>query len=130
MNSRPRSSGRGWYHARWIAINIALIGFLAWLYLHFLIPRYIDQPENRLSDGRRETPLEEVLPATGDTGASLHLSEARSRLRRDRQRTPRAAYANPETVAEMGGTCMGGRVFRSKVTKGVTVIMEVVGVRC
>jgi hypothetical protein len=130
VNSRPRSAGRGWYHARWIAVNAALIAFLAWLYLHFLIPRYIDQPENRSSESRWETPLEAPLPATTATRARLHHNQQRSRPGRMQQRTPRAAYANPETVAEMGGTCIGGRVFRSKVTKGVTVIKEVVGVRC
>jgi hypothetical protein len=134
---------RHWYHARWIAINVAVIAASAWVYAYVLIPRFITReltvqaadlvrsdydgsaPKSAPADGRVTTLLPQTSPAAPSN---------RTRLQRDRPRQPREeprpAYANPSTVSELGGVCVAGRVFRSKVTNGVTEITEVADIRC
>ena len=125
------------YHARWIAINLVLIGASAWLYVNVLIPRFITKELSTQAaelvhadyDGSApdvaNRPSARVASATADRHAPLprrstHKSPA----------NPRSAYADAATLEEMGAQCVDRRVFRKTVTNGVTEIAEVIGVRC
>lgn len=116
------------YHARWIAINLALIAATACVYRYYLIPRFI------LHKG--ET-AQSVLPSGGVDAGALSVrtqsdAVAPTRPDQERRRAPPALAARssgptqPELyrltprAAELGYRCIGGIAYRVQVVAGVT----------
>jgi hypothetical protein len=129
---------RRWDHARWIAINLVLIGVSAWLYVHVLIPRFITkEPASQAAafvHAAQENSAPSATPAARPeyvrVGATpRHLPDHR-RPRPEPRSTPKPVYATPAIIKELGARCVGGRVFRTTVTNGVTAIDEVAGLHC
>lgn len=119
---------RRWYHARWIALNVALIALLAWLYLNFLIPRYIDQPENQYSAGRVAPSTEPNDTAAFITAVTANLDQERHRLRRKPMLTPAQqseADAFQRAMREGRGSCINGVPFQRVDRAGVTHIEQI-----
>lgn len=117
---RKAPSTLGWYHVRWIAINIALIAVTAWLYIHFLIPRILGNPSGgqqnvavaAASIDRETTPVE-PRPMTADSV---------QRLRREPERADPAtmeALKNATGALKAGrARCVGGHLMTDKIVRG------------
>lgn len=117
---RKAPASRGWYHAKWIAINIALIAALAYLYVYQLVPRitgtyYQPSAGNGSPDPVAEQETTSVIPRSTDLNSV-------QRLRRE---------PPPEIVAAVTANairCIDGRAFI--VHKGAPAHIEQTNARC
>jgi hypothetical protein len=115
MARRPTQrapSTLGWYHVRWIAINIALIAVTAWLYIHFLIPRILGNPNG----GQQDVAVVDVKPSSGTTATPTTdlAAESVRRLRREPQLTAVEADSMRRAGTAMASgefRCIGGKSF-------------------
>ena len=129
---------RRWYHARWIAINLVLVGASAWLCVHVLILRFITKELTSQAAVLVHADFEGSAPSAGPVAPLEHVPAGAKpreepdhrRSRRELHGRPNPAHADSVTIKELGAQCVGGRVFRKTVTNGVTEIDEVTGLRC
>lgn len=119
------------YHARWIMINLVLIGAGAWLLVNVLIPRFITKELTTQAAALVHADYEGSAPDTRPASLRTPVASmpSSSSVRRA-SRAPRSAYADAAMLEELGAQCVDKRVFRKTVTKGVTEITEVIGLRC
>lgn len=129
---------RGWYHARWIVINLVLIAASAWLYVHVLIPRFITKELTSQAAVLVHADYEGSAPSARSAAHSIQAKVSTNhrsapdhrRTRRESQSTPKPDYADSATIKQLGAQCVAGRVFRKTVANGVTEITEVADLRC
>lgn len=134
------------HHAKWIAINLALIAITGWLYANVLIPRFIvgytnatrvgpdqwiaDRTEQPSADGGT-TASSSVTPQTAATTARVptrHPSQERPRQRREPRRA--TEYVDAESLRIIDAECIAGTVVRRKVVNGVQEIANIPGMTC
>ena len=135
---------RRWCHARWIALNVALIASTAWLFSAVLIPRFIvgetaatrvapdtwvaDTPQQLSAGGRDADSANHGSPAESLSQPRVDLSQQRDRLRREPMITPAqqsAVDAFNRAMREGRGSCIDSRAFERIERNGVTHIQEI-----
>lgn len=124
---------RHWHHAKWIAINVALIAFTGWLYAAFLIPRFIvgDTAATRVAPNTWIADRPGQSPA-GDTKDRVNPDRGENHRRRipsERQPTTADERAILERVhtAKANGRlrCIGGTPFEIIERNGVTHVEQI-----
>lgn len=145
------------HHAKWIAINLALIAFTGWLYAAFLIPRFIvgdtsatrvapdswiaDRPsqspaddlQERSTSGRVDVPVDRTSTAAFVDRGSTTVEQERRRLRREQKPLSQAELAEFDSLGRAikrgDARCIGGRGYRYERSGDATTIVDT-GMTC
>lgn len=145
---------RRWHHAKWIAINVALIAVTGWIYAEYLIPRFIvgDTAATRVapdvwiadrSNGEPKAPpganrRESTSPVAASSRGDLDSSPGRHHPRRD-QKPSQSAFARTDLPEPGPGPranaidaamkrgdfrCIGGRGYIIERTSAGTTVKD------
>lgn len=137
---------RHWHHAKWIAINVALIAFTGWLYAEYLIPRFIvgetsatrvgtdtwigDGGQERSAGGRSDTAASRDRQQQ-PVAASAPMPKPDQERRRPRREPQREReYFDAESLRQIEAECIAGTVVRRKIVNGVQEITNIPGAYC
>lgn len=120
-----------WHHAKWIAINVALIAATAYVYRYHLIPTFItpgmdQKPVWREGVGVEAARTNAANPMTAHPDNPPRLRRERSRLPPFQQpaghqpATPALNVITAQEAKSLGYRCIGGVAYRVQVIDGVT----------
>jgi len=132
-------ASRFWYHARWIAINVAILAATAYVYAYHIIPRFQGVKSGSAGGDGRAAEITSGTPRNNGADITRPIDQERIRLGRTRQRAdrrpatpalPRSAFADERTMRELGATCIAGMAVRREMIDGVPSYTPIAGESC